>query len=492
MRFCLFAWIVVGALLLPHGVLAAPETIVLFPEGGQVTDVREIAGESQEIVWELRGQVAPDSVRVRLPDGGTIEGLQTSRVELEAEEVAPELVSKVETAKRQLEKLRVRQQAAESEVALIQGLADAGEVDWKQSTSWREQLEAALHRSSALGEDIASINATLTAAQDEIDRLLQQPRWRVQVRISELPAGGAEAELHYRLNDCGWDPLYRVEGLSEQGEVRFTWRARIHQQSGLKWSGVDMTVATVPPRTRLRPPEVPDWIMRPQPEVRPMAKQAGETAMLAAEDSRSARAPHHTAATGFSLWHVGQMDLADGEQQVVTLEDRTLAAEFTRLARPERSNQVFVRAALASPLERDLLQGPGQFFLDGVFLRQQRLDAVGQELFFGTDPFVQAKMRSRTIQSGDEGVLARRQTQRWEWDIVLANKRQRPVDVRVELAAAQSRHEDIRVEQEFSTPAKRQENRYFLDLTVPAQGEREARMTVRAEAPKDMPVWWGR
>ncbi|MFO7717895.1 MAG: DUF4139 domain-containing protein [Desulfohalobium sp.] len=485
---CLFVCVFFG----PSQLWAKPDKVVLFPQSAQVEDRREVPAATTTLSWEVPGHLAPDSVQVRLPGSTVLEAVHTERVEREPEEVAPELAAEVEALRQDKEKLRLRHQAAEAEVDLLQGRADAGAVEVEQSQSWRKGLEAALQRLSSVRTQMTNVRDSLQEKNATLQELVQKPLWEVQVRVSDAPSKSGEAELQYRLDKCGWKPMYRVQGLPGENTVRFAWRAQLQQHSGQDWEGVELAVATVAPRSRLAPPELSPWVIRPQPEMRPMAKNNRNAAMLMNEASADAAQPEHTAATGFSLWQLGPTDLAHGAKRVLTLEQRDLAAEFTRLARPERSEAVFVRARLEQPLQRDILRGSGQFFLDGVFLRRHKISAVGQELFFGTDPFVSAQMRSKRVQAGDEGLLAKRQTRQWQWGIELENKREQAVDVQVEVAAVQSEHEDINVEQTFSVPAEQNKKRYVLDVAVPAEGQANATMKVKAEAPEDMDVFWGR
>lgn len=485
---CLVACVFFG----PSPLWAKPDKVILFPQSAQVEDRRELSAVSTTLNWEVFGQLAPDSVQVRLPGDAPLEAVQIDRVERRPEEVAPELAAEVQTLRQKKKKLRLQRQAAKAEVELLQGRADAGAVEVEHSQGWREGLEAALHHLSAVRTQMTQVRDTLQEKNATLQELVQRPLWRIQVRGNDLPSTSGEAVLQYRLNKCGWKPMYRVQGIPGENTVRFAWRAQLQQHSGRDWEGVDLAVATVAPRSRLTPPELSPWIIRPQPEVRPRAKNNRNAVMLMSETAGDAGQPKHTAATGFSLWQLGPTDLAHGAKRVVTLEQRNLVADFTRLARPERSDAVFVRARLQRPLQRDILRGSGQFFLDGVFLRRQTISAVGRELFFGTDPFVSAQMRSKRVQAGDEGLLAKRQTRQWQWGIELENKREQAVDVQIEVAAVQSEHEDIEVQQTFSVPAERHKKRYVLDVAVPAGGQANATMQVEAEAPADMDVLWGR
>ena len=55
------------------------------------------------------------------------------------------------------------------------------------------------------------------------------------------------------------------------------------------------------------------------------------------------------------------------------------------------------------------------------------LSGDDSRIYFGRDPQVTAVMKRNSQQSGKQGIIDRKQTYTWDWDITVFNKHSRPV-----------------------------------------------------------------
>ena len=125
------------------------------------------------------------------------------------------------------------------------------------------------------------------------------------------------------MTGCGWRPLYRLDARPAAREVKFSWEAEIWQSSGADWNGVEVGVATLHAPRAVSPPDLPQWIIRPQTPVPRKAKRATEAALADMESSEAAQAPmpEQEKKGTYTLWKLGRIQMPAGAKQK-TLEDR--------------------------------------------------------------------------------------------------------------------------------------------------------------------------
>ena len=143
--------------------------------------------------------------------------------------------------------------------------------------------------------------------------------------------------------------------------------------------------------------------------------------------------------------------------------------------------------------------GEALFFVDGVLAGNSSFSLATDEggssdtsIFFGRDPLVTAEMKSTAQQSGREGFIDRKRTYTWDWTMIITNRHKRPVDVRVEEPAPQSRDKQIVMDVYSSPEASREGNTLFWNVKVPAGKSVNISHKVQLSAPADMQVWEGR
>lgn len=120
------------------------------------------------------------------------------------------------------------------------------------------------------------------------------------------------------------------------------------------------------------------------------------------------------------------------------------------------------------------------------------LSGDDSRIYFGRDPQVTAVMKRNSQQSGKQGIIDRKQTYTWDWDITVFNKHSRPVAVRVEEPAPQSLDEQIAVTVTSAPEAVTEDHTLIWTLDVPAGKSKTIQHKVSLAAPTDMNVWEGR
>jgi uncharacterized protein (TIGR02231 family) len=346
--------------------------------------------------------------------------------------------------------------------------------------------------------ELEKLDKEIKKAQDDIDRAAgtKETAWEVTVILSGSRGPEATLTYTYSLAGCGWHPLYRLEAKPKDRQITFTWEAEIWQSSGQDWNNVSINLATLKPPSSVSPAELTPWIIKPRPQFRREGVRQKSLKSAAAADQMEAPAAAEAAfgarevrQTSYSIWQVGKRNVPAGTKQKVKIAEEIWFAEFTYLARPSQSSQVFLRAKVNLPEPKDIPSGSSLYVVDGAILGKRSFALAGQEavIFFGIDPLVTARTQLISKKSGEKTFLQDKQTYTWDWRTDIQNSRNAAVRVLVEEPNPQSRDEHISVTGKYEPePAEKTPSSLTWDMDIPGGQKKSLFMTVRIEAPKNM------
>ena len=504
------AVIVIYLFCLPATSWSLPREITFFPGSAQVLEVAKVkllpeGIEQLKTLIILPGQADPDSLVVRIADTAKI------RIDdINWRQVSRQNDEKIANLMKQLEKLK---EARKNLQATIRGL-DTQIQFWQLQTKAKLKTMADVYNmSAAIGKSIQKshqdklskeselekIDKLIKEAQDDLDRAAgrKETAWEVTVILSGTRGSEATLTYSYSLAGCGWQPLYRLEAKPKDRQIIFTWEAEIWQSSGQDWNNVSINLATLKPPSSISPAELTPWIIKPRPVFRREGAMPRALKSAIAADQMEAPSPAEDAVIGakevkqttYSLWQIGKKNVPAGAKQKVKIEEELWPSEFTYMARPSQSSQVFLRAKVKLPEAKDIPSGSSLYIVDGAILGKRYFALAGQEatIFFGIDPLVTARTQLISKKSGEKTFLQDKQTYTWDWRTDIQNSRNSPVRVLVEEPNPQSRDERIAVTLKCEPePAEKTPSSLTWDMDILAGQKKSLFMTVRIEAPKNM------
>lgn len=488
---------------------AEPVAVLLHPDGALVQEEMKLTpdkgGKTLRVV--LPPAADPQSLDLTVP-GHAVNALRFEEAAAPASTAAARLRGKLDEVEKNLRALQAEQKDLDARQAYwsypptrFDTIAGVNELD----AAMQNQLRV-LRQESLL---LADRKADLEKRAEELKRQIEQSGGASEVtrqaviELAEPASGPLAVRYAYSLQDAGWRPLYRLEALPDKGEMTMTLEAEVWQRSGTDWTGVPLVLSTADPRQGMSPPRLSEWIVRPQPPT-PRAAARSNQMMLAAEADMmetgampvmaKASAPVYMDGASFESWDIGGRNVPAGSSLRLPLHRETLKADFSYLLRPSRSEAAYLSAKLDMPELRHFPAGEALFLVDGVTVGKALFSLSDDEnrLYFGRDPQVTAVLKKNSQQSGKQGIIDRKQTYTWDWDITVFNKHRRPVRVRVEEPAPQSRDEQIVVTTTSKPEAETENHTLVWALEVPGGQSSVIRHAVTLTAPPDMTVWEGR
>lgn len=501
-------------LVCPVAALARPVEAVLFPQGAKVTEQETLnvqdAQRGLAAVFSLPVQADPDTMTLAVTDGAyQVLDVAWDRVAMRDED-------KIAALRQQLEDMMVKRSGISARITAL----DAQIGFWTTAKKGEDlSAQQALALSEAMGRAIEDAGSRKSAAQRELEEIEKQikqieeqlrraagaaeQQWRVTVNLSGTGPGSVTLKYAYYMDGCGWSPAYRLNARPKEALVEFNWDAWAWQSSGRDWTGVDLSLATLRPRSVIEPPRIPDWIIRPMPEVlyetrADLERKKSAPRVMEAEEMVGAAAPApepvEEKQSTFSLWRLGRRDLPAGDEQRIKVQSLEFKAEFTHLARPSRTEQTFIRADLKLPEARNIPSGEAVYMIDGQVLGKRSFSLAGDEkaVYFGADPLVSAVSELKVKKAGEAGIISSRRTRVWEWEVKVKNSHEYPVQVRLEEPKPVSRHEDIELKiKHRPEPDGEEKNLYVWKLQLAPGGEETLTFRVEMKAPEDMDVDFG-
>jgi uncharacterized protein (TIGR02231 family) len=359
----------------------------------------------------------------------------------------------------------------------------------------------------------------LTAELDKVRSARPRQRYEVRLDVEVLKAGMFEPEISYVVGQSGWQPLYDMRFSAPENDksaaaIRVTYLAEVTQNTGQPWAGVRLAVSTARPALNQRVPELRPWFVDEYhpPQPRPvmarnamMAKSdrlesfmsdAAPAAMMdeyVAADVAVAEARQEGTAVTFDLG--GRIDIpGDGTSQKTVIGQFDLDPRVDYFCAPRHTDAVFRRARVSNTGPGPLLAGRVSLFAGDEFIGSNALDYTpvnGElELMLGVEERIEVE-RELARRDVDKRLLRDVRQINYGYEITLRNGLSSAAEIAVEDQYPVSRHEQIKIKLDATTPAPESQSDLHIitwRLALPPASERKITYQFTIEHPRDMKV----
>ena len=324
------------------------------------------------------------------------------------------------------------------------------------------------------------------------------------VEIAVTAAGEVHTSLGYVVSKANWAPRYDVRGDLEGGTVTVEYGAEVFQQSGEDWTDVTLVLSTAQPSQAANPPAInPVYVdvRVPTPPAGPSAKRGGSRGGGAASFGRDSMVSGGIAEGEVEEWYASDAQVQGSGSSVtftlprrMTVETDSESAQRTRIAQfdaevdftfvavPAMTEQVYLRGRFENSSDYQLLPGSAGIFMNGDYVGPTNLGSTApgakMELYFGADPSLEANRTMLTKNTGTTGVFGGWLTTSYQFVIKVDNGSSRAVKMELWDRRPVSRSEQIEVSVLNPTPplstdaqyvaAEQQQGLLRWDIEVPA------------------------
>jgi uncharacterized protein (TIGR02231 family) len=422
--------------------------VELYPSGASVTRSVEVAATGEGgltvEVADLPASILASSIQIAPVDaaGLRVGGFAFLPEEKPVKEDDPrtaDLRAAVERIDSALRLVRLEREGIEARVAHYRGLSDSIRQSLTEKadaaafelarTAWgtlEEVRSAGDQRLAELAVEGQRLGIERQQAQKDLDERVAELRRRSGVLRFDLSgdlSAGARLLVRYQVREAGWRPVHEIRANPAAGTVEWIYKARIWQQSGEDWDGVQVSLNSA---SALHAGGLPtlDPLFLERMEARPLARGRAQSAVdavyeLAPFAMRAEAAPAEmeeavpeSTTTGFFIRLPQPVSLKSAAAPAVREAfTGTLQAEFWSEAVPELSTDAWLMAGMTNDLGWPILAGESYSYIDGQLVARRGIGefAAGEEieLALGRNEKVSIERKDRVRKESQGGLIDR-------------------------------------------------------------------------------------
>jgi uncharacterized protein (TIGR02231 family) len=422
--------------------------VELYPSGASVTRSVEVAATGERgltvEVADLPASILASSIQIAPVDatGLRVGGFAFLPAENPVQEDDPrtaDLRAAVERIDNALRLVRLEREGIEARVAHYRGLSDSIRQSLSEKadaaafelarTAWgtlEEVRSAGDQRLAELAVEGQRLGIERQQAKKDLDERVAELRRRSGVLRFDLSgdlSAGARLLVRYQVREAGWRPVHEIRANPAAGTVEWIYKARIWQQSGEDWDGVQVSLNSA---SALHAGGLPtlDPLFLERMEVRPLARGRAQSAVdavyelapfamaAAAAPAEMEEAVPESTTTGFFIRLPQPVSLKSSTAPAVREAfTATLQAEFWSEAVPELSTEAWLMAGMTNDLGWPILAGESYSYIDGQLVARRGIGgfAAGEEieLALGRNEKVSIERKERVRKESQGGLIDR-------------------------------------------------------------------------------------
>jgi len=372
----------------------------------------------------------------------------------------------------------------------------------------KERVKIQLKKSGLL-ERQANINNELanqnnTGEEERVD-------YRVIVHLIAEQAGQANLNFNYYITNAGWTPSYDLRAISTEQNVKLTFKAQIHQQSGNDWSNVKLILSTANPNRSYSLPQLSPWylgyIQHKQRATGgysgggPDAKAAGASLaeVVVAEAEKDAEFAYNYTSVSENMIEIEyEIKLnynipTDGKEHYAAIMVKDLKTMYRYKAIPKLNNNVYLTALIPDWEEINIMAGNASIYYDGSYIGQTSLPSGGVEdtiqLSLGIDKNIAVK-RAKVKDKSFEKFFDNDKVHQYTYEITMKNSRSQKIEIDIEDQLPLSQDKNIVIEKKELSGAKYEEISGLLSwrTTIQAKDTKKLTLSYQVRSPKNSAV----
>lgn len=373
----------------------------------------------------------------------------------------------------------------------------------------KEKLEA---RKVVLNERIVNVSNEL--ANENNTGEVEKVDYRILVHVIADQATQANINLNYYITNAGWTPSYDLRANTSDQNVKLTYKAQIHQQSGIDWGSVKLILSTANPNRSYELPELSPWYLGytnynyktkklnygSVPSTNSYMEQAAKSSADISFDKEVAaqNAYDYTTVNENVIETEYEIRLnynipSDGKEHFAAIMVKDLKTIYRYKAIPKLNNNVYLTAVLPDWEDAITMGGEASIYYDGSYIGETNLTPGGTEdtmqLSLGIDKNIAIK-RQKIKDKCSQKVLDNDIIHQYTFEITMKNSRATKIEIDVEDQLPLTQDKSVTIEKKELSGAKYDEVTGILKwrTNIQAKDSKKLTLTYQIKAPKTMPV----
>ena len=378
----------------------------------------------------------------------------------------------------------------------------------------REKLEA---KKIILNERVVNVSRELTNQNNTGE--VEQVDYRILVHVIADQATQATVSLNYYITNAGWTPSYDLRAMSNEQNVKLTYKAQIHQESGIDWGNVKLVLSTANPNRSYNIPSLSPLYLGYNPYKQNNNK---DSRVLSAPAAGAVYSDKAKKTDDFSDLDQEQKEIAaqnaydytsvsenvieteyeiklnynipsDGKEHFAAIMVKDLKTNYRYKAIPKLNNNVYLTAVLSDWEDAITMGGEASIYYDGSYVGNTSLLPGGTEdtiqLSLGIDKNIAIK-RQKIKEKCSQKVLDNDILHQYTYEITMKNSRATKIDIEVEDQLPLAQDKSVVVDRKELSGAKYDEVTGILKWrsTIQAKDSKKLTLMYQVKAPKYMSV----
>ncbi|MES2134384.1 MAG: DUF4139 domain-containing protein [Bacteroidota bacterium] len=380
----------------------------------------------------------------------------------------------------------------------------------------KREKEKLLLKKTLLNERLANVSRELS---NENNNGEEEPTdYRILVHVIAEQAGPAVINLNYYITNAGWLPSYDLRAISNDQNVKFTYKAQIHQESGTDWSNVRLVLSTANPNRSYNIPELSPWYLGSpvysyknkkdynKGNTPAMANGYAVTDDLKAVDKEQVASYNQSAQNAYEYTEVNENIIeteyeiklnynipSDGKDHYAAILVKDLKTFYRYKAIPKLNNNVYLTAVLPDWEDAITIGGEASIYYDGSYVGSTSLVPGGTEdtiqLSLGIDKNIAIK-RQKIKDKCSQKVLDNDIVHQYTFEITMKNSRNSKIEIEVEDQLPLPYDKSVTIDTKEISGAKQDPVTGALKwrLAIPAKDNKKLTLIYQVKAPKTMAV----
>jgi uncharacterized protein (TIGR02231 family) len=287
------------------------------------------------------------------------------------------------------------------------------------------------------------------------------------VEVAVTGEGEVSMTLGYLVSNANWTPRYDIRGDLDDGTVAVEYGAEVTQQSGEDWTDVTLVLSTAQPSQDANPPTLrPSYVdvyVPPPPApaaVSGRSRGGGSGGVRSMKDgaiaegsaeyyAMDAQIQSSGPSVTFTLPRRMTVETDSKSAQRTRIAEFNADVDFTYVAMPVLTEQIFLRGRFANDSAFQLLPGQAGVFMGGDYVGPTMLGSTAPgskiELFFGADAAMEATRTMLAKRTADTGLFSDWLKTSYQFVLKVDNGSSRPVPLELWDRRPISRSDEIEV-----------------------------------------------
>ena len=297
------------------------------------------------------------------------------------------------------------------------------------------------------------------------------------VVVSAKERTPAKLEVSYFVNGAGWKPNYDLRATNVTSPITLNYKAKVHQNTGIDWSNVTLTLSTLNPKRSGTQPKLNPWTLQyrirrnraskaQRADYGMQAQKAGapmmEVQLEDALEPEADKAAKYTAVSENTTSVQFRINLpytipSDGQQHDVSVAEHELKANFRHFAIPKMDLDAFLLAEVSGWEDYKILSGNANIYFEGTYVGKSYINTKTTEdtlnISFGRDQSVNIT-REKIKDYTSKKFLGEKKKETFAYEIAMRNTKKVPVNITVEDQMPLSSNKEIEIEVEEISGAR--------------------------------------